>query len=185
MNHVLLATAGAILLLTTAQPADAADPATIDCIPNGLDAPTRQALLAGVRKDAQEPAAGLHFDDAIKLKLFAVSEKCRAQFGWTQKARTVALEYSLIKDSVSAYEAIVQGDGMDVIKVEAVVRALSPAQFARLSPDLISKDDAEALAGALARAKVNIETRKQGNDIGALAGLMSSAEAKKTEFAAS
>jgi hypothetical protein len=185
MNHALLATAGAILLSITAQPAAAADPTTIDCVPNGLDAATRQALLAGVRKQVQEQPSGFHFDDAIKLKLVAASEKCVALFGWTQKARTVALEYSLIKDSISAYEAIVQGDGLDVIKIEAVVRALPPAQFAKLSPDLISQGDAEALAGVLARANINIETRKQGNDVGALISLMSVAEKMKAEFAAS
>jgi hypothetical protein len=185
MKFRFLALLGTSFAIAIAQPAHSAEPATIDCILNGLDAPARQALLMNVRKWVQDKASGFEFDDAIKPRIIAVSENCQSQFGWTQKARTVALEYSLITDSVLVYEAIVQGDGVDVQKVEAVLRRLPPAQLARLAPDVISMKDAEALASALARAKVNIETPDQGHHVGALAGLMASAEAKKTEFAAS
>ena len=183
MNH-MLAVAATIFALSIAQPASAADLATIDCITNGLDASMRQTLAADAKKLVRGEANG-DFDDATKVKFKALSHKCQAQFGWSEKARSASEVYNISGSYISEYEAALRDDGLDVAKVETVIRNLPPAQFAALSREPMPESAARAVLSALASANITVETRTKASHVGALGAVMSVMESSKAEFATS
>lgn len=183
MKQVLLA-AGAMLVAITGQPANAADPGTINCILDALDESTHQALLTHAQNIVQEKSGG-QLNDQANVRFGAAADTCAKQFGWSEKARTAAIFYTFVKSGVPAYEAGVRADGFDVVAVEKVIRALPPAQFAGLSANPMPPDATSALVAGLTQAKIGMETEKQGFHVGVLAAGISAIEQKKAEFAAS
>ena len=184
MNPALLAAAGAILVAATAQPVLAADPATINCIRDALDTPTRQALLIQAQNTVQGKPDN-ELDATAMTLLVTKSGSCAKRFGWSDKARIASFLYTLIEGGVPVYEAGVRADGFDPAATEGVIRALPPELFAGLAQSPIPPAAETALAENLIRAKIAPKTEKQGFHIGVLAAAISSIETRKAEFAAS
>lgn len=144
----------AILALAAATPAFAApaDPASIGCVGQKLDAAVKAQLAVNVERNLANPGQRPSYDPAVTRGLNDATTACANERGWSGAAASASGVYALAEIGMPVAKRVVQAKGFDPAALDQ--------QFAALPDEVRRKPLTPKATQDLIRAAVTDEAQQ-------------------------